>query len=199
MHQTAHNLFCLPTEQDWTTLVQSLVESGCTLTAQVQVDTVFIPFTYTLFLPCELQNMKFFERISLSLKFVFFFWWYYISSLHLCLLIGLAQFGLLYILCNVLVFVYWQPLVREAFDSSECCTNVYYFQNWLDCHPKFCWWLSFTDSVPYASKRSSYSYWLLKTEIRNEQSKDYNIPICLFFISSIIRLRMIKEGRTFDS
>lgn len=73
MHQTAHNLFCLPTDQDWTTLVQSLVESGCTLTAQVQVDTVFIPFTYTLFLPCELQNMKFFERISLSLKFGFFF------------------------------------------------------------------------------------------------------------------------------
>lgn len=30
---------CVPVSKDWTTLVQSLVESGCTLTAQVQVDT----------------------------------------------------------------------------------------------------------------------------------------------------------------
>lgn len=198
MHQTAHNLFCLPTEQDWTTLVQSLVESGCTLTAQVQVDTVFIPFTYTLFLPCELQNMKFFERISLSLKFVFF-----LVVLHFFApLVSTYWFSLVWFAVHFMQrfgFCFWQPLVRDAFDRSECCTNVYYFQNWLDCHPKFSWWLSFTDSVPYASKRSSYSYWLLKTEIRNEQSKDYNIPICLFFISSIIRLRMIKEGRTFDS
>lgn len=37
-------------QKDWTTLVQSLVESGCTLTAQVQVDTnIFLKVIFLIF------------------------------------------------------------------------------------------------------------------------------------------------------
>lgn len=66
-------------QKDWTTLVQSLVESGCTLTAQVQVDTKYFLSLLT-FCSFWIFSLSFPIFVSLihadSICFLVLFYWF---------------------------------------------------------------------------------------------------------------------------